>query len=293
MNGILIVDKPKGLTSAEVVRRVKGRTRRKVGHLGTLDPFATGVLPVCVGEATKIAQFLNSADKSYEGVIRLGTATDSGDATGAVTRDAPVPNLDQRMIDEMTERFIGDILQKPPMYSALKRDGVPLYKLARQGIEVERTPRRIRIHDLRLELADEATLRFRVDCSKGTYIRVLAEDLGGDLGTVAHVETLCRTRFGPFRLQQAGPVRCLESASESDLIGVRQALAHLPSCSLDQRAAEAARCGQAWVLAAMEGVGEAELATLVDPDDEVAAVVVRKGGQWRFGRVLQLPSASV
>ena len=198
MNGLLLIDKPAGLTSAEVVRRVKRRVRVKVGHLGTLDPFATGLLPLCLGEATKIAQFLNTADKRYEGVIQLGWATDTGDCTGRQTASAAVSDRAAADLDAVARRFTGEILQKPPMYSAIKRDGVPLYRFARQGLEVERTPRPVRIAHLGLESVGSGRLRFVLACSKGTYVRVLAEEIGAALGTAAHLDALRRTSFGSF-----------------------------------------------------------------------------------------------
>jgi tRNA pseudouridine55 synthase len=286
MNGMLIVDKPEGLTSAEVVRRVKGRGPEKVGHLGTLDPFATGVLPLCIGEATKIAQFLSAADKRYEGSICLGAATESGDRTGSVTETAPIPAFDESTLRRVETHFAGPYRQKPPMYSALKRSGVPLYRLARKGIEVERSEREVEIRAIRLEQGAPARLRFDVTCSKGTYIRVLAEDVGRRLGTVAHVETLRRVRFGPFDLGRAVPVAPLADFADADFISMRQALDHLPVHRLTHDAAKAVRSGQVWVLAQVQDDGSGELATLVDPDGRLTAVIVRRSGRWQFGRVL-------
>ncbi|HSD10286.1 MAG TPA: tRNA pseudouridine(55) synthase TruB [Candidatus Binatia bacterium] len=288
-DGILIVDKPEGLTSAEVVRRVKGRRRLKVGHLGTLDPFATGVLPLCVGEGTKIAQFLNAADKRYEGVIRLGAATDTGDRTGTTVREAAVPDLTDAALREVERRFTGEYTQIPPMYSAIKQSGVPLYRLARQGVEVERDSRSVRLEGLRLTRSEDSRLSFDVTCSKGTYVRVLAEDIGARLGTVAHLEVLRRTRFGPFDLSRAVGLRDADPLAHENVLSVRDALAHLPSFALADRAAQAARKGQGWVLRGLDGP-EGELATLVDPQGHVVAVVVRRSGRWEYGRVLQGPA---
>jgi tRNA pseudouridine55 synthase len=286
MNGVLIVDKPEGLTSAEVVRRVKGRSPMKIGHLGTLDPFATGVLPLCIGEATKIAQFLNSADKRYQGTVRLGAATDSGDRTGSITDTAPVPTVDDLALRRTEAHFSGHYRQKPPMYSALKHSGVPLYKLARRGIEVERSEREVEITAIRLEGAGAQCLRFDVTCSKGTYIRVLAQDIGCHLGTLAHVESLRRVRFGPFDLAHSVAVAPLGTFEADAFISIRQALGHLPSRRLTHDAARAVRRGQAWVLDQMGEEPGDDVATLLDPDDRLAAVVVRRDGRWQFGRVL-------
>jgi tRNA pseudouridine55 synthase len=286
MNGILIVDKPEGLTSAEVVRRVKGRQSVKVGHLGTLDPFATGVLPLCIGEATKIAQFLAATDKRYDGVIRLGAATDSGDRTGSIVEHAPVPALGDAALRAAEAYFIGIYRQTPPMYSALKREGVPLYKLARKGIEVERSEREVEIRALRLDAEAGDRLRFEVTCTKGTYIRVLAQDVGQRLGTVAHLEALRRTRVGPFELQHAVSITPLADLAERDLVSMRRALRHLPAYPLTQQAAQAVRRGQPWVLDQLACAESGEIATLIDPQDRLAAVVVRRGERWHFGRVL-------
>jgi tRNA pseudouridine55 synthase len=265
---------------------VKSRRSVKIGHLGTLDPFATGVLPLCIGEATKIAQFLSSADKRYEGIIRLGTATDSGDRTGSVTQTAPVPPLDESGLRSAETRFRGAYRQKPPMYSAVKQSGVPLYKLARRGIEVERSEREVELHSLCLEDAGEGALHFDVACSKGTYIRVLAEDIGRHLGTVAHLQSLRRVRFGPFDLRHAVGVAPLATYDQSALIPIRQALGHLPAHRLSHDAARAVRRGQAWVLDEVAEEATGEVAALLDPDDQLAAVVVRRAGRWHFGRVL-------
>lgn len=287
MNGILLIDKPEGLTSADVVRRVKRLLPRgtKVGHLGTLDPFATGLLPLCLGEGTKIAQFLNTADKRYTGVIELGRATDTGDRTGIVVREAPVPPLDSARLAEAGRRFSGDIQQRPPMYSALKKDGVPLYRLARQGVEVEREARAVRIDRLLLEPAGPAALRLEVACSKGTYIRVLAEEIGVALGTVAHLRELRRTGFGDFDISQAVALDAFDPARPAGLIPLRAAVAHLPVVTLDAQGARAVRQGKSGVLARLAGM-TAPAAALVDPQGELAAVAVQERGHWRYGRVL-------
>lgn len=287
MNGILLIDKPDGLTSAEVVRRVKRLLPRgvKVGHLGTLDPFATGLLPLCLGEGTKIAQFLNTADKRYRGLIQLGTATDTGDRTGAVVREAPVGAIEAATLESVCRRFTGDIRQRPPMYSALKKDGVPLYRLARQGIEVDREERPVRIDRLMLQRAGPAQLRLEVACSKGTYVRVLAEDIGGALGTVAHLHELRRTGFGDFDIAQAVALDAFDPARPSGLLPLRAAVAHLPAVSLDAQGARAARQGKSGVLTRLEEV-TAPAAVLIDPEGRLAAIAVRERGHWRYGRVL-------
>lgn len=291
MNGVLLIDKPAGLTSAEVVRRIKRRlpTGTKVGHLGTLDPFATGILPLCLGEATKIAPFLNDSDKGYTGLIQLGTSTDTGDRTGQPTRHATVLPCAATVLEEVARRFTGALLQRPPMYSALKRAGVPLYRLARQGVEVERQARPVRVDALTLTAEAPGRLRFDVICSKGTYVRVLAEEIGAALGTAAHVWELRRTRFGAFTVADAATLDdAWQPSSRKGALSVRDALQHLPALPLDATAVQAVRHGKEWVLARLPA-SDATAAVLLDPAGEVAALIVRHGGNWRYARVLAAP----
>jgi tRNA pseudouridine55 synthase len=199
MNGILLIDKPQGMTSHDVVRRVRRLLRtRRVGHTGTLDPLATGVLPVAVGEATRIVQFLMEGDKTYRAVLKLGEITTTQDAEGEVLERRPVEGITVEAVIAAARSFAGVIHQLPPMYSALKKDGVPLYRLARQGIEVERESREVRIDRLQILDVDLPLVTLEVDCSKGTYVRTLCHDLGLALGTGAHLVALRRTRSGSF-----------------------------------------------------------------------------------------------
>jgi tRNA pseudouridine55 synthase len=284
-DGVLILDKPEGMTSADVVRAVKSRLRSKTGHLGTLDPFASGVLPVCVGDGTKIAQFLNVADKEYTGVISLGQETDTGDPTGRVTVTEPVPPITSAQLAETARQFRGEILQIPPMYSALKHQGIRLYKLARQGIEIERQPRRVHVAALELRLASASTVAFAVACSKGTYVRVLAQQIGVALGTVGHLQVLRRTRFGPFDLRQAIGLEALDQA-DLPLLRLPQALPQLREIRVDDAAAQRARHGYEPILGTIGSAGCEEAVKLVGPDGELAAVVVAdRFGRWHFGRV--------
>ncbi len=287
-DGILLIDKPEGITSAEVVRQVKRTLQVKVGHLGTLDPFASGVLPLCLGEGTKIAQFLNTADKSYAGLIRLGVRTDSGDRTGVEVERRPVPPLDEGRCAQVAGDFLGERLQTPPMHSAVKRDGVPLYKLARRGVEVERVPRRIRID--RLEMAPSGTeaLRFSCDCSKGTYVRVLAEEIGAALGTAAHLEQLRRTRFGHFRVGDALLLPLDREATAPAVISPREALPEIPELCVDAADAARVRRGQTSALARLPAPPHPEaVAKLVGDDGALLAVVVSGADcRWSYARVM-------
>lgn len=285
MNGLVIVDKPVGLTSADVVRKAKRVLQSKTGHLGTLDPFASGILPLCVGDGTKIAQFLNEADKSYVGLIRLGSETDTGDPTGTVVTSAAVPALDDEALERVTSRFAGEIDQVPPMYSAIKRAGTPLYKLARQGIEVDRTPRRVRIESFSLRSQDAATLAFEVACSKGTYIRVLASDVAAALGTVGHLVSLRRTRFGRFHEGDAVSLERLE-AGEYKLIEPTEALRDLRAHKLESSDVQRARSGFMPLLKSLPDGNPDEAMRLVDRQDALVAVVTwDNNGSWRYARV--------
>lgn len=291
-DGVLLVDKPEGITSAGVIRVLKRRAgRRKIGHLGTLDPFATGLLPLCIGEATKIAQFLSAENKAYVGKIRLGVETDSLDCTGRVVARASTPPIDAALLDRVREQFAGESWQTPPMFSAVKRAGVPLYRLARKGIEVERTPRRIEIHALTLTLAGPDELDFEVACSKGTYVRVLAEGIGRALGCGGHLTALRRTRFGAFDIREAHVLADLEQDDTAPLplMSIRQALGKLRELAVPPEVARVLRRGQQEVLgrlAAPQVHGEA--AKIVTTQGEVVAVVEadpRRGG-WRLARTL-------
>lgn len=285
MNGLLIVDKPEGLTSADVVRRAKRLLRSKTGHLGTLDPFATGVLPLCVGDGTKIVQFLNQADKGYRGLIRLGDETDTGDPTGQVVRSSPVPGLDDALLGETARRFTGQIEQVPPMYSALKQNGMPLYKLARRGIEVERQSRRVTIESFELERRDERTLAFAVSCSKGTYVRVLAADVSAALGTVGHLTSLRRTRFGHFTEEQAVQLEALERGP-AHLIGLTEALHDLRQVDLRPPEVLRAKSGFLPLLESLPAGSPGDALKLVDGSGDLVAVVqCEPSGSWRYARV--------
>lgn len=285
MNGFVLIDKPEGPTSAEVVRRVKRKLRAKVGHLGTLDPFATGLLPLCVGKATRAAAFLSDADKEYEGLIRLGVRTDTADPTGSIVEECPVPSLAPEDLAALAARFTGEIEQVPPMYSAMKRQGVPLYRLARQGKSVERKPRRIRIYHLTLAAAGPNAWRFHVRCSKGTYVRVLAEDLARAAGTVAHLATLRRTQFGPFRVVDAQPLEGWEPET-TRWISIEEALREFTSVPVDTHTEQAILHGRQWVLDQLALPAASDRVLLLNAQGGALAVVARKGKRWALERVL-------
>ncbi len=230
MNGVLVIDKPQGPTSFEVVRRVRSALGlKRAGHTGTLDPMATGVLPVCLGEATKLAGLLTEGDKAYDAVVRLGVVTDTQDVTGAVLETRPVPPLSTELLESALERFRGTFLQVPPMYSAVKVKGKRLYERARAGESVERTPRQVTVHALVLRdfSASECTLSVR--CSKGFFVRTLAEDLGRALGCGGALKSLRRTASGPFGLDRALPLSQVEALGVAGPAGREQLQARIVS----------------------------------------------------------------
>ncbi|MCG6896726.1 MAG: tRNA pseudouridine(55) synthase TruB [Thiocapsa sp.] len=199
VTGILLLDKPIGLTSNDALQRVKRLYRAaKAGHTGSLDPLATGLLPCCLGDATKFSAFLLDADKRYRVKVRLGVTTATADAEGEVLATGPVEGIDEDRIQEVLRGFVGTVEQMPPMHSAVKHQGQRLYKLARRGLEVERNPRQIQIFELNLLASELPEIELDVHCSKGTYVRTLAEDIGQELGCGAHVSGLRRTAVGPY-----------------------------------------------------------------------------------------------
>ena len=248
MHGILLIDKPAGLTSHDVVRQVRRICRtRKVGHAGTLDPLATGVLAIAIGDGTKILQFLFADDKSYRADFRLGVSTDTLDADGDVIAQRPLPDDCQNRLETVLEQFRGHIEQVPPMYSALKKNGVPLYKLARQGETIERQARPVTIDRLTLLQVALPDVTIEVDCSKGTYIRSLVSDIGEALGCGAHLTALRRLASGQFHLADCISLERLQQAVDagdaSVILSLDRALQHFPAVQLGAEAAGALRHG--------------------------------------------------
>jgi tRNA pseudouridine55 synthase len=267
VHGILLLDKPAGLSSNAALQQVKRLySAAKAGHTGSLDPLATGMLPLCLGEATKVSAFLLDGDKHYETLARLGSETDSGDAEGEVTASMPVPAYSRADIEAVLARFRGDIVQIPPMYSALKHQGQPLYKLARQGREVERKPRTVTIHRLELLEIRPDSLRLAVECSKGTYIRTLVVDIGRALGCGAHVAELRRTAAQPFIGVGMHTLESLAAAAEGGytvldrlLLPMDSALPQLPEVVLEPELTACIRVGQAVRVAGAPAFGHIRL----------------------------------
>lgn len=254
VSGVLLIDKPQGMTSQQVVSKVKYLLKsdvhdsKKAGHTGTLDPMATGLLPICLGEATKFSHYQLDAVKSYQAIIKLGEQTDTGDAEGEIIATSPVPHVTQAMLQSVTEQFLGEIMQVPPMYSALKKDGKKLYELAREGIEVERAARPLTIYELSLTPLSDQQLQLTVTCSKGTYVRVLAEDIAKALGTLGHLTALRRIRTGDFEIADAIPLAdfaALDVAARFDkLLAVDACVHSLPSLVLDASQSKRIQQGQ-------------------------------------------------
>ena len=238
VDGVLLLDKALGITSNGALQSARRLYHAlKAGHTGTLDPLATGLLPLCFGEATKFAGELLEADKSYDAIIRLGVTTDTADVEGRVLETRPVA-VAREQVEAVLQRFQGEIMQVPPMHSALKRDGKPLYEYARAGIELERQPRRVTIHAIRLLAFETDTISLSVDCSKGTYIRTLAEDVGSVLGCGAHLAGLRRTRIGGLSLDHAVTLAELADLSlperDARLAPVDSLLLDLPAAKLEE-----------------------------------------------------------
>ncbi len=280
VTGILLLDKPLGLTSNDALQRVKRYYRAaKAGHTGSLDPLATGLLPCCMGDATKFSAFLLDADKRYRVRVMLGVTTTTADAEGEVLERASVEGLNEARIRDVLRDFTGSIDQLPPMYSALKHQGQRLYKLARQGIEVERQLRRIEIHALDLVSCALPEIELDVHCSKGTYVRTLAEDIGRVLGCGGHVSALRRTGVGPY-LESEAPFVSLEDIAGQAEAGDMQALDALllpldsalglwPAVRLSENAAFYLRQGQAVLIAQSPTEGQVRL---YDPSERFIGV---------------------
>ncbi|NKN32547.1 tRNA pseudouridine(55) synthase TruB [Marichromatium bheemlicum] len=282
ITGILLLDKPCGLSSNDALQRVKRFYQaKKAGHTGSLDPLATGLLPCCLGDSTKFSTYLLDADKRYRVRVRLGVTTTTADAEGEVLETRAVEGIDEARVREVIAGFIGTISQLPPMYSAVKHQGQRLYKLARQGVEVERTPREIEIFALDLINCELPEIELDVHCSKGTYVRTLAEDIGHELGCGAHVSALRRTGVGPYRegetafvtLDQVEAMAAAEEGAlaqlDAQLLALDSALGHWPAVRLSADAAFYLRQGQAVLVPQAPTEG---LVRLYDPSEQFLGV---------------------
>ena len=292
-DGVLVVDKEEGETSFSVVRKVRKLLKvSKVGHAGTLDPFATGLLLVLVGQGTKLSPYLMAGDKTYLGTLTLGTETDTLDRTGRVTAVKPVPKLDPELIRERARAFVGETEQTPPSFSALKVQGKRAYSLARKGLPVSLEKRRVRIMELAVLSLDLPDVTFRVVCSSGTYVRTLAADLGKDLGVGAHLKALRRTAIGPYGVEDAlrsGDMGASAEAVKKRIIPLRHALPHFTEVEVDERTAFQVRKGYqpGWEELGKKAPFPQEEVKLVSGTDLVALVRFepRAKGQLRVSRV--------
>jgi tRNA pseudouridine55 synthase len=293
-SGILLIDKPEGPSSAQVVHKVKRLFQaKKVGHLGTLDPFATGLLLIGVNEGTKIADVFLGGAKSYRGVMALGVETDSQDATGKVVKERSVPPIGEAELRSLEEKFTGALQQVPPMFSALKKDGVRLYRLARQGKEIPREPRSITVEALQINKISDSELEFKVICSRGTYVRTLAADMGQALGCGAYLKSLRRTACGHLTVEESMTIDELERRFEQGsmpLISLRAALRHVRTVTWEGRLLSRLRLGQQEVLAQIgQRQAREKLVGVVDSRGELAAIAAwaedLPDGCWRLFRV--------
>jgi tRNA pseudouridine55 synthase len=291
MHGVLVVDKPQGMTSAAVVAAVRRALRvDRIGHTGTLDPMATGVLPLCIGEATKLAGYLLAADKRYDAELTLGVETDTLDADGAVVRrrDAEAATMTRERIAAALAARIGEQQQIPPMHSAIKQGGKRLYQLARAGQTVERAARAVTVYAAELLGFEPPRAQIRVHCSKGTYIRSLAADLGEDLGCGAHLSALRRTASGPFDLEMALPLDEVRPGELGDrLISPPAAVEHLPSVRVAEPDLRRVRDGQRLAWSDLTGRNDEEmgLVALLTPGGALLALAEVEAGRLRYARV--------
>jgi tRNA pseudouridine55 synthase len=284
LSGALIVDKPAGVTSHDVVRRIRKRLNtRKVGHLGTLDPMATGVLPVTIGKATRLARFIPNSPKEYIGRIRLGQDTTTCDAEGEPIGEKRSVAIDRAQLDQAMASFVGTIDQVPPAYSAKKIEGVRAHRLARRGVDVQMQPASVTIESFQLVAFESPELDFRVICSGGTYIRSLARDLGERLATGGHLCVLRRTRSGPFTLD--GSVAA-ENATEANIIPPERLLQHMARIEVDESSEEAVRHGRP-VPCGNARLPEGSDVCIFNKRGTLIAVATRTGG-WASPKVVLL-----
>ncbi|HXX81717.1 MAG TPA: tRNA pseudouridine(55) synthase TruB [Thermodesulfovibrionales bacterium] len=290
MNVVINLNKPKGISSQQAVTRVKRITGvKKAGHAGTLDPMATGILLVCTGEATKITRFLSDLDKEYLTMMKLGEKTDTYDSEGAVVQRSEGFSLEQEDVENVLSKFRGTIEQIPPMFSALKMGGRPLYSLARRGIMVERARREVTIHGMEITGFSLPFVEVKISCSKGTYIRSLCNDIGETLGMGAHITSLQRTRIGRFRIEDSITLDELQEspATGNAFVNIDDALGHLGEISLDKKDFDKARNGLS-VTQHAPGLQQGSFVRVKDPSGHLFAIGRVLEGTVRMDRVFHL-----
>ena len=284
-DGLLCIDKPAGLTSHDVVRNIRSISSiRRVGHTGTLDPLATGLLIICLGPATRLAEYIVALPKSYDAIILLVQETDTYDAEGEIVAEAPV-SVTKIDLDQILAQFLGQIEQIPPIYSAIKQDGQPLYKRARQGLTVTRKARLVTIHEIELLSWESPILQLRVACSSGTYIRSLAHDLGQQLDCGGHIRTLRRNSIGPFDVDDAVSLGEVSKANWREFLQpTDMAVAHLPR--LDLSASESIKLNQGQQLARRRGQPENGIVRVYGSDGRFIGIAIAQGEQWQPRKIL-------
>ena len=307
MNIVINLNKPPGLSSQQAVTKVKHILGvKKAGHTGTLDPMATGVLLICLNEATKIARFLTDMDKEYQARVKLGEKTDTCDAYGRVIEKKPVPDITIDDLNKTVRAFSGEIIQKAPMYSAVKIGGKTLYKLARKGIVIERPDRKVKVHDIKITGLDLPYFDMAISCSKGTYIRTLGDDIGVKLGTGAHLVSLNRTRIGPFHIRDAasfedlfydesnrGPFRTVQDSNEGPVpcprffCTIDEALADLKTVSMDETDYKKAMHGVKIPIEKMPVPENNEFVRLYGPSGNMFGIGVIQSGFIKIERILK------
>ncbi len=291
MDGIVNVMKPAGMTSHDVVAKLRRVYHtKKVGHTGTLDPDAVGVLPVCVGQATRLVEYFTEKDKTYKVIMKFGTETNTQDASGEVTVTTELPTLSKAEFCAVTEQFIGEIQQVPPMYSAIKKDGQPLYKLARQGVEVEVEPRPVVIHGIKVLMYNKESAMLEVHCGKGTYIRTLCQDLGRACGSSAHMTYLMRLSSGLFTIADAVPLARLEQtdAPEQFLQDMNTCLAGMPALTItDAKMTERIVNGLSQKAPGVELLAEGTICRAVTPDGVLLAIGTATGQAFQPNKVFK------
>lgn len=284
IDGLLLVDKPERITSLGVVKEVKRQLGvKKAGHIGTLDPFATGVLPIAINEGTKLVPFLSEEPKDYEAVMKLGEETTTDDLTGKIVSEKPWEGVTPEKIHDVFQTFLGKIQQLPPMFSAIKVQGKPLYRLARKGIEIERKYKEVQIFSIQIDEMDLPQISFRVSCSKGTYIRTIGRDIGRKIGCGAHLLRLRRVRSGPFAIERAIPWDRLNELSKAEnlrswLIPLKEALPHLPELIGDARLAKKIRFGREMVVRdlssqVLQGIKKGQWLKMSTPEEGLIAIL--------------------
>lgn len=290
MEGILNIDKPSGLTSHDVVARVRHLSHiRRVGHTGTLDPLATGVLVICLGRATRLVEYVTGQPKSYLATIRLGQETNTYDTEGEIVAERPLPTaVPLTYIENHLSAFQGQIAQQPPLYSAIKKDGQPAYKLARQGKEVTLEPRQVTVYEIKLLAWEQPFLQLQIHCSAGTYVRSIAHDLGQALGYGGHLTALRRTAVGAFTVDTAVTLDSLTAANITQhLLPADHAVQHLPAVTFS--ADNIASLFNGLAISRQPDDSAAKLARAYDPQGAFAGIVQAQGAQWRAKKMFIPP----